>query len=317
MRLCRLLCSCCRKQVLCSNQKCYHRSCYSSVVLYQMLLLPLQEAVLRQSKTARQSDAQPGSLVTADTAPSRSAVSHATNSTAHDCKQHAHARQLQEHRQHVHQHSRMGHPDSSAPAATASPDSGNKFAREASQRPARPGQVPTASAAKASKRAPGKKEDDCTSGGDAAAAANVVSSSQTAAQHACVAALPRHKATDSSASTQHIKPEAFVVEQSRAGPQDTASGSGPDHALPCTPGTGHGPLQEQPCTPGLVSSSSACCVLPRSCSSNGGDSSGSGLEAENSIRFRKRSKFEALKARREEARQKAEVPQATLLAYVG
>ena len=65
--------------------------------------------------------------------------------------------------------------------------------------------------------------------------------------------------------------------------------------------------QDQPCTPGLVGTSSACCALPRSCSSTGGDSAGSGLEAENSIRFRKRSKFEALKARREAAHQRAEV----------
>ena len=64
---------------------------------------------------------------------------------------------------------------------------------------------------------------------------------------------------------------------------------------------------DQPCTPALITTTSACCGQLRSCSSTGGDSGGSGLEAENSIRFRKRSKFEALKARREEARQKAEV----------
>ena len=77
--------------------------------------------------------------------------------------------------------------------------------------------------------------------------------------------------------------------------------------VPCTPGPQQEAVQEQPCTPGLVASSSAGCVLPGTSSSGGGDSGGSGLDAENSIRFRKRSKFEALKARREEVRQKAEV----------
>lgn len=60
-----------------------------------------------------------------------------------------------------------------------------------------------------------------------------------------------------------------------------------------------------------------CCVfcaihrILRSCTGSGTRSSpegqGSGLAAENSIKFRRRSKFEALKARREEARQKSEV----------
>lgn len=103
------------------------------------------------------------------------------------------------------------------------------------------------------------------------------------------------------------RPSGLVISQSRAEPEQAGSEPGQQHATPSTPGTEQGLLQEQPCTPGLVSSSSACCALPRSCSSNGGDSCGSGLEAENSIRFRKRSKFEALKARREEARHKAEV----------
>lgn len=112
----------------------------------------------------------------------------------------------------------------------------------------------------------------------------------------------------SAACVQHNRPGDLVISQTRLEPEHAASGlQVKQHAQPSTPGAGQGLLQELPCTPGLVSSISACCVLPRSCSSNGEDSSGSGLEAEHSIRFRKRSKFEALKARREEARQKAEV----------
>ena len=121
-------------------------------------------------------------------------------------------------------------------------------------------------------------------------------------------------ASDSSASAHPARLGALVVDQPRTAAEDTLVGAGQLHTMPCTPGADPGPLQdpgllqEQPCTPGLVSTSSACCGLPESCSSNGGNSSSSALEAENSIRFRKRSKFEALKARREEARQKSEVP---------
>lgn len=276
---------------------------------------------MRQKKTAQQSDSQPGSLVSADRRSLRDAASRTTGFTAHGGKQHSHAQQPQDQQQHAHQHSSTDHAGSSAPsampAAIVSPDAGNKFAGKAIRRPAGPAQASITNTAKASKSSLVKAEDKCTSGGDAAAADNRISTSQTAAQHACLPALHRGAATDNSALIEHIKPKALDVDQSRAEPQDAASGSGQHHAVPCTPGTGQGPLQEQPCTPGLVSSSSACCVLPRSCSSNGGDSSGSGLEAENSIRFRKRSKFEALKARREEARQKAEVPRAVLLAYAG
>lgn len=44
-----------------------------------------------------------------------------------------------------------------------------------------------------------------------------------------------------------------------------------------------------------------------SCGKSSPEGPGGGLAAENSIKFRRRSKFEALKARREEARQQAEV----------
>ena len=134
--------------------------------------------------------------------------------------------------------------------------------------------------------------------------AEEVSTSQTDATGGC---QQGDKTTDTfAACPQHNRPSSLVVSEARAGPESAGSGTGQQHAPPSTPGAEQGPLQEQPCTPGLVSSTSACCVLPRSCSSNGGDSCESGLEAENSIRYRKRSKFEALKARREEARQKAE-----------
>ncbi len=117
-------------------------------------------------------------------------------------------------------------------------------------------------------------------------------------------------------SIQHVRPRSLQIDDGHNEAGTPAAGSGPSEAegqqdQPCTPGPQQGALQDQPCTPGLVSTSSACCVLPRSCSSTGEDSVGSGLEAENSIRFRKRSKFEALKARRDEARQKAEVSHIT------
>ena len=136
--------------------------------------------------------------------------------------------------------------------------------------------------------------------------AAVICTSQTDAR---AGRMQRDRQNDSSAAcVQHHRPGNLVVNQARLESEHAASGlQGKQHAQPSTPGAGPGVLQEQPCTPALVSNSSACCVLPQSCSSNGEDSSGSGLEAENSIRFRKRRKFEALKARREEARQKAEV----------
>ena len=113
---------------------------------------------------------------------------------------------------------------------------------------------------------------------------------------------------------------------------------GPLQQQPCTPGLET--VQEEPCTSGLTEQPSASglprqpCVLGQqeqpsasrleavqkgavggssgckqadSCSTSGTKCNESGLVAENSIRFRKRSKFEALKARREEARLKAEV----------
>ena len=137
-------------------------------------------------------------------------------------------------------------------------------------------------------------------------AAAVVSTSPTDAKGGH---MQRDGQTDSSAAcVHHNRPGNLVMAQQRLETEHAVSRlQEKQHAQPDAPGAGQGLLQEQPCTPGLVSGSSACCVLPRSCSSNGGDSGGSGLEGENSIRFRKRSKFEALKARREEARQKAEV----------
>ena len=104
---------------------------------------------------------------------------------------------------------------------------------------------------------------------------------------------------------QHLRPSSLLMHANKAEGEPAQTEGQQDQ--PCTPGHQQGEVQEQPCTPGLVGTSSACCALPRSCSSTGGDSAGSGLEAENSIRFRKRSKFEALKARREAAHQKAEV----------
>jgi len=104
---------------------------------------------------------------------------------------------------------------------------------------------------------------------------------------------------------QHLRPSSLLMHANTAEGEPAQTEGQQDQ--PCTPGHQQGEVQEQPCTPGLVGTSSACCALPRSCSSTGGDSAGSGLEAENSIRFRKRSKFEALKARREAAHQKAEV----------
>ncbi|DBA67260.1 TPA: hypothetical protein ACH3X2_001569 [Trebouxia sp. C0005] len=106
---------------------------------------------------------------------------------------------------------------------------------------------------------------------------------------------------------QHTRPSSLLMHANQA--EDEAAQTEGQQDQPCTPGHQQGEVQEQPCTPGLVVTSSACCALPRSCSSTGGDSAGSGLEAENSIRFRKRSKFEALKARREAAHQKAEAKQ--------
>ncbi len=104
---------------------------------------------------------------------------------------------------------------------------------------------------------------------------------------------------------QHLRPSSLIMHANKTEGEPAQTEGQQDQ--PCTPGHQQGEVQEQPCTPGLVGTSSAYCALPRSCSSTGGDSAGSGLEAENSIRFRKRGKFEALKARREAAHQKAEV----------
>ena len=107
---------------------------------------------------------------------------------------------------------------------------------------------------------------------------------------------------------QYVHPSPLLTciadteaELARGGAQDLA----------CAPRHQQGQVQEPACTPGLVSAGSPGCALPTGCSSAGresaGESAGKGLEGENSIRFRKRSKFEVLKARREEARQAAEV----------
>lgn len=197
-------------------------------------------------------------------------------------------------------------------------DQGTDIATDAAQEPINASEVSTACPATANtSNRPGtvanqsEAEPAAVSGAEAAQAVvselvTVVSTSQTGAEGGH---MQSDRQTDScDASVQCNRPGALVISQIRPEAEHAAAGlQGKQQAPPCTPGAGQGLLQEQPCTPGLVSSSSACCVLPRSCSSNGGDSSGSGLEAENSIRFRRRTKFEALKARREEARQKAEV----------
>ena len=109
-------------------------------------------------------------------------------------------------------------------------------------------------------------------------------------------------------ANQHVHPTPLLTctadtedESARGGALDLA----------CAPRHWQGQVEDQDCTPGLVSAASPGCALPTGCSSAGGESAGEsagkGLEGENSIRFRKRSKFEVLKARREEARQKSEV----------
>lgn len=222
--------------------------------------------------------------------------------------------------------------DNTVDAVVAIQDQRADFATDAAQGPTETSEVSTACAATASNsNSPGSVTDQseaepsalceteaapsgaetALSGAETAQAAvsevaAVVSTSQLGAEGG---QMQRDRQTDSCAApVQRNRPGALMISQARLEAEHAAPGlQGKQHALPSTPGAGQGLFQEQPCTPGLVSSSSACCVLPRSCSSNGGDSSGSGLEAENSIRFRRRSKFEALKARREEARQKAEV----------
>ncbi len=117
--------------------------------------------------------------------------------------------------------------------------------------------------------------------------------------------LTREPSRTTGQACQHPRPSSLLMHANKAEGEPAQTEGQQDQ--PCTPGYQPGEVQEQPCTPGLVGTSSACCALPRSCSSTGGDSAGSGLEAENSIRFRRHSKFEALKARREAAHQKAEV----------
>ena len=197
-------------------------------------------------------------------------------------------------------------------------DQGTTSATDAAQASTDAGEVSIACPATANdSNSPGsvanrsEAEVAALSGAEAAQAsvsevAGVVSTSQTGAKGSHM--QRDRQSVSCPAPVQRNRPGALVISQARPEAEHAGAGlQGKQQAPPSTPGAGQGLLQEQPCTPGLVSSSSACCVLPRSCSSNGGDSSGSGLEAENSIRFRRRSKFEALKARREEARQKAEV----------
>lgn len=238
-------------------------------------------------------------------------------------------RQRQQQQCHVEQDVTTGHVVSSAgntaDAGSVIQDQGTNVATDAAQRPTDASEISTAcpatannSSSPASVADQSEAEPAALCGAETALCgaeapkpavsedAAVVSASQPGAKRGH---MQRDRQTDSCAApVQRHRPGALVISQARLETEHAAAGlQGKQHAPPSTPGAGQGLLQEQPCTPGLVSSSSACCVLPRSCSSNGGDSSGSGLEAENSIRFRRRIKFEALKARREEARQKAEV----------
>lgn len=229
-------------------------------------------------------------------------------------------RQLQQHQCHAEQGDSTAYVDCSANSSvhTATPNQGQDAvtATDASQGSAHASEVSILSPVKASKNTSGsaRHQPEAVSAGLAAGeaaqaavseAVQEVSRSQTGAKGKEGLQLGDKLTETSAACLQHNRPSSLVVSEARPDPEPAASGTGQQHAPPSTPGAEQGPLQEQPCTPGLVSSTSACCVLPRSCSSYGGDSCG-GLEAENSIRFRKRSKFEALKARREEARQKAE-----------
>ena len=103
---------------------------------------------------------------------------------------------------------------------------------------------------------------------------------------------------------QHVHPSPLLT---CTADTEAESARGGAQNLACGPRHQQGQVEEPACTPGLVSAASPGCALAKGCSSAGGESAGKGLEGENSIRFRKRSKFEVLKARREEARQKAEV----------
>lgn len=285
-----------------------------------VLLVRLQEAALKQHKQTQQSNSDPASTTAAEQAAAGHLQRHLCRTHLPAIRHHPRMRQLQQHRCHTEPDDSTARVDCTANRsvhpATANQGQDADTATDASHGPAHASEVSILCPEKASNSTSGsaKHQSQAVSAGLVAgeaaqaavsAAVQEVATSQTGAEGGC---QQRDKPTQSSAAClQHNRPSSLVVSEARAEAEPAGSGTGQQHAPPSTPGADQGPLQEQPCTPGLVSSTSACCVLPRSCSSNGGDSCGSGLEAENSIRFRKRSKFEALKARREEARQKAEV----------
>ncbi|KAL3139777.1 hypothetical protein ABBQ38_004080 [Trebouxia sp. C0009 RCD-2024] len=280
------------------------------------------EAALKQHKQTQQSNSDPASTTAAEQAAAGHLQRHLCRTHLPAIRHHPRMRQLQQHRCHTEPDDSTARVDCTANRsvhpATANQGQDADTATDASHGPAHASEVSILCPEKASNSTSGsaKHQSQAVSAGLVAgeaaqaavsAAVQEVATSQTGAEGGC---QQRDKPTQSSAAClQHNRPSSLVVSEARAEAEPAGSGTGQQHAPPSTPGADQGPLQEQPCTPGLVSSTSACCVLPRSCSSNGGDSCGSGLEAENSIRFRKRSKFEALKARREEARQKAEAKQ--------
>ena len=274
----------------------------------------LQEAALRQHRPAQQTSSHPTSRRVAEQAAAGNLPCQPLGTRLPPVRKHPSMRQQQ--RCHAGQDRSTGpvdcSPTSSVGAATVNQGRETHVATDATHGFPDANEWLTACSARASKSkssgsATNQSEAD-SAGLSTAEAVDVAKTSKTDTKGGC---LHEDRPTDSSSasSLQHNRPGTLVISQPRLEPEHAAPWlQGKHHqAAPSTPGTQQGPLQEQPCTPGLVSSNSACCVLPRSCSSNGGDSSGSGLEAENSIRFRKRSKFEALKARREECRQKAEV----------
>lgn len=304
------------RQSNCHQASCLERQCTASPAV----VLPLQEAAERQHRDAQQTYTLPAGGMAAEQAAAGNSQHKVSNIHLQSVRQHVCLQQ----QQHLHDkhHSSTGCAGSSASHTVAlgnvRQDQDTGAATDAAQGLADVREVLAACPATANNRqsfdsveSQSEAEPDGFHAAEAAQAAvsehaALVHTSQTDAKGGY---MQRDRQTDSSAAcVQHNRPGNLAMNQARLAAEHAASGlQGKQHAQPSTPGAGQGLLQEQPCTPGLVSNSSACCVLPRSCSSNGGDSSGSGLEAENSIRFRKRNKFEALKARREEARQKAEV----------
>ena len=285
-----------------------------------MIVLPLQEAAERQHRHAQQVNIHPASSMAAERATAGNPPHKVSNPRFQPARQHVRMQQ-QLHcpdKQDGSDHCVNSSASSAVYVASAIQDQHTPAATDAAQGLADAKEVlaacpATANNTKSIDSRVNQSETEPT-GLKAAEAAQAAVAEVTAVVHTSQTdAKGGHMQSDrqidsSAACVQHNRPGDLVISQTRLEPEHAASGlQVKQHAQPSTPGAGQGLLQELPCTPGLVSSSSACCVLPRSCSSNGEDSSGSGLEAENSIRFRKRSKFEALKARREEARQKAEV----------